>query len=133
MHETMNQYQISELYELRPDNVNGRPYFKYHFFGIWWDGVDSWWFGLDSQKGESMGFAYYEKDVFCPHLLSESGWIVKTSADTWGLAGNGFGINCKFTLRVGLSELFLYSTTFVPGSRNLWLQLPLVYLPFLFK
>ena len=101
MHETMNQYQISELYELRPNNVNGRPYFKYHFFGIWWDGVDSWWFGLDSQKGESMGFAYYEKDVFCPHLLSESGWIVKTSADTWGLAGNGFGINCKFTLDLG--------------------------------
>ena len=97
IYQNIQKIQLSGHYKLNLNNVNGRPYFndKRDIIGIWWDGIDSWWFGLDVQKGESFGFAYYEKDSFCPHQLSEWDWRVKDGTDTWIEAHNGFGITCK--------------------------------------
>ena len=81
-------------YELQPNDVNGRPYFKMGSFGFWWDGIQHWVIGDDSRKGQSYGYANYDKDVFCPHQLSEWDWIV---CDNIGCdyAGNDLGITCK--------------------------------------
>ena len=85
--------QIYGHYELQPDDVNGRPYFKMGSYGLWWDGVSLWWIGYDSDKGQSYGFAFYDKDVFCPHQLSEFDWVL--GDEEWFIAGNNLGINCK--------------------------------------
>ena len=52
-------------YELQSNYVNGRPYFKMGDKGLWWDGIQDWCIGHDSSKGQSIGLAYYTKDVFC--------------------------------------------------------------------
>ena len=83
-------------YELQTSDINGRPYFKMKYFGLWFDGVDRWWIGLDSQKGESKGYAYYHKDVFCPHQLSELNWRIWDHSE-WSDAGNDLRITCKCT------------------------------------
>ena len=99
--------QIIGHYELQPNEVNGRPYFKKgsHGFlwgiqnkgshGFWWDGIQNWWIGDDSDKGQSIGFAYYEKDVFCPHQLSELNWEL-LDGTIWYSAGNDLDITCKY-------------------------------------
>ena len=54
-------------YELQPNAVNGRPYFKMGSFGFWWDGIQFWWIGYDPDSnnvGQSFGVAYYEKDHY---------------------------------------------------------------------
>ena len=92
------QYSYASIYghyELQPNAVNGRPYFKMGSFSFWWDGYKNWWIGDDSNKGESFGYAYYKKDVFCPHQLSEWDWLLWYGAD-WYWAGNDLGINCKY-------------------------------------
>ena len=82
-------------YELQPNDVNGRPYFKMGSFGLWWDAIRIWWLiGYDSKKGQSIGFAFYDKDVFCPHQLSEWDWVLNDGTD-WYYAGNDLGITCK--------------------------------------
>ena len=81
-------------YELQPNDVNGRPYFKMGPCGLWWDGISYWLIGDDIAKGQTYGVAYYEKDAFCPHQLSEWNWIVWDGSD-WTYAGNDLGINCK--------------------------------------
>ena len=51
-------------YELQPNDVNGRPYFRKDYFGFYWNGINQWWIGLDSNNGQSAGYAYYFKDLF---------------------------------------------------------------------
>ena len=82
-------------YELQPDDVNGRPYFRMGSKGIYWDGIDKWWIGADSSKGQPIGLAYYEKDVFCPHQLTEWNWGVSVEG-TWKGADHGLVISCKY-------------------------------------
>ena len=92
------QYTYSQIYghyELQPFDVNGRPYFKKGIHGLWWDGIDNWWIGLDSSKGQSYGSAYYPKDVFCPHQLTEWNWAILYE-DGWEMARNGLVISCKY-------------------------------------
>ena len=90
---------IYGYYELQPNDVNGRPYFQkpinYGFYyGLWWDGIGSWFIGIDVQKGKSIGLAWYDKDVFCPHQLYELNWRIWDGSN-WSPAGNDLGINCK--------------------------------------
>ena len=83
-------------YELQPEDVNGRPYFKMGIWGIWWDGIDQWWIGYNSGKGLSQGFAHYTKDAFCPHQLSDWKWLLwYENPDLWQFAGPYLGITCK--------------------------------------
>ena len=82
-------------YELQPNEVNGRPYFKMGVIGIWWDGIGYWWIGVDMWKGQTIGYAYYVKDVFCPHQLSEWDWLL-LDGTSWYSAGNKLGITCKY-------------------------------------
>ena len=81
-------------YGLHNGNVNGRPYFKKGAFGLWWDGIDRWRIGHESEIGQPIGFAYYDKDVFCPHQLSEWDWKMH-DGDTWFMANNKLSITCK--------------------------------------
>ena len=91
------QYGVSIYghYELQPGEVNGRPYFKMGSMGLWWDGIEDWWIGFDSKKGQSIGYAYYTKDVFCPHQLTEWNWVLYYGTD-WKTAGKDLGISCKY-------------------------------------
>ena len=83
-------------YELQPFDVNERPYFKKGRHGLWWDGVGNWVIGTDSSKGQSIGYAFYAKDVFCPHQLeSEWNWILFDGNNLIN-AGEDLGINCKY-------------------------------------
>ena len=86
---------IYGYYELQPGDVNGRPYFKKGTKGLWWDGIDQWGFGFDSSKGNSVGVAYYTKDVFCPHQLTEWNWNLYYGIN-WIYAGKDLGISCKY-------------------------------------
>ena len=83
-------------YELQPNDVNGRPYFKMGIYGFWCDGQSYWWIGLDSMKGQSIGFASYAKDVYCPHQFSELIWSLN-SGTGWYLdvAGSYLVVTCK--------------------------------------
>ena len=61
---------INGHYELQPNYVNGRPYFKMDVFGLWWDGIDRWWIGVNRQGvGQQVGHTNFFEDVFCPHQL----------------------------------------------------------------
>ena len=91
------QYTYTSIYghyDLQLGNVNGRPYFKKGNYGLWWNGVEDWWIGYDSKKGQSIGFAYYTKDVFCPHQLTDRNWRLYDGSD-WKAAGKDLGISCK--------------------------------------
>ena len=92
------QYTYASIYghyEFQSGAVNGRPYFKMGIYGLWWDGIKNWWISLDSSKGQSSGYAYYEKDVFCPHQLTEWNWGVYDGNDVY-YAGKDLGISCKY-------------------------------------
>ena len=66
-------------------------------YGFWWNNKNYiWMIGDDSMKGESAGYAYYDKDVFCPHQLSEWDWRLMSGNYGWYNAGNDLGITCKF-------------------------------------
>ena len=78
-------------YGLQPNDINGRPYFKNGAFGLWWDGIDRWRIGHESEIGQSIGNAYYDKDVFCPHQFSEWDWVLFDGTN-WYDAGNDLGI-----------------------------------------
>ena len=80
-------------YKLQPNDVNGRPYFKMGTYGLWWNGNGNWWIGFDSMKGQSYGFAYFTRDVFCPHEI-ECNWIVDDGSD-WTAAHSDLCITCK--------------------------------------
>ena len=92
------QYTYAPIYghyELQPNDVNGRPYFKMGSFGFWYNGLGLWWIGDNLKKGQSIGFALYEKDVFCPHQLSGLNWWTFHSNDMYA-ARNNFVITCKY-------------------------------------
>ena len=92
------QYTYASIYgyyELQPGDVNGRPYFKMGTKGLWWDGIHQWRIGKDSSKGQSNGFAYYAKDVFCPHQLTEWNWVIQDGYN-WRYAEKDLGISCKY-------------------------------------
>ena len=87
------QYDVYGHYELQPNYINDKPYFKMGFYGLWW-GIDEWWIGDDYNKGQAWGKAYYDKDVFCPHQFLGSYFQLMGNND-WYTAGNDLGINCK--------------------------------------
>ena len=82
-------------YQLQPDPVNGKAYFKMNSYGFWW--INGYWFiGYDSNKGESEGFAYfYNPHYNCPSQLS--GWWHWTLWDgtEWIDAGHNLDITCN--------------------------------------
>ena len=80
-------------YVLQPHTVNGKPFFKKDSYGLWWDGIEYWIIGTDSYIGQSYGFAFYQKDVYCPSLLSEFDWMIWDGS--WTQAGNHLGATCK--------------------------------------
>ena len=95
------QYTYAPIYghyELQPNDVNGRPYFKMGSIqgslGFWYDGLGDWWIGFDIKRGQSIGFAHYNKDVFCPHQLSELNWGLKLENNAYN-AENDLAITCK--------------------------------------
>ena len=103
--ETQN-YNFAQLYghyELQPDNVNDRPYFKMDPFGIWWDAFDSWVIGSDVNKGSENGFGHYRKDAYCPHQLDPWGWELWHGDNGHWLhhAGKDLGISCKYSSNSG--------------------------------
>ena len=63
--------------------------------GFWWNGIDRWWIGPDSSKGQSFGGAYCKVDVFCPHQLSEWNWGLYDGI-YWYYAGNDLVTSCKY-------------------------------------
>ena len=85
---------IYGYYELQPNDVNGKPYFKMNAFGLWWNGLDMWWIGLDTDKGFSFGYAFNARDVFCPSQLSEWNWFL-FGGSGFKFAEKALGINCK--------------------------------------
>ena len=98
--------QIYGHYELQPNEVNGRPYFKFGTWGIWWDDISYWWLGY-GQVGQAVGLAWNEKDVFCPHQLSGSSWWMYSDVDNgWYFdEGNDLGITCMcIIIQTKLSE-----------------------------
>ena len=86
---------INGQYELQPYDVNGRPYFKMGEYGFWWDDINAWWIGHDNEKGQPFGIAYYTKDAFCPHQLSELEWAFVVGSE-WFYAGNYLVVTCKW-------------------------------------
>ena len=95
------QYTYTSIfghYELQPGDVNGRPYFKMGTKGLWWDGIHQWRIGKDSNKGQSIGYAKYTKDVFCPHQLTDPNWWLYDVSD-WKAAGKDLSISCKYILK----------------------------------
>ena len=92
------QYTYAPIYghyKLQPFKVNKRPYFKKGHYGLWWDGVGNWVIGTDSSKGQSIGYAFYAKDVFCPHQLTGWNWFLLYGFDFIN-AGEDLGVNCKY-------------------------------------
>ena len=81
-------------YERQPNDVNGKPYFKMGFFGLWWVGA-FWVIGYDGVKGNMQGIAIYPKDVFCPHQLSGWEWITIISETSISYEGKSLGLTCK--------------------------------------
>ena len=62
-------------------------------YGFWW--VNGYWFiGLDSNKGQTVGYAVYNRDVFCPHQLSEWYWKLWDGSE-WKNAGYKIGSTCN--------------------------------------
>ena len=80
-------------YELQPYYVNDRPYFRKGDWGLWWDGFSKWWIGYHTDRGQPLGYAYVQKDVFCPYQLSELAWWVWSyELDQWYLFLNQGGV-----------------------------------------
>ena len=81
-------------YELQPNYVNGRPYFKMGSYGFWYDGLGEWWICDDIAVGQAVGYANNGKDVFCPHQLSELNWSLWDGID-WYTTEDDLVITCK--------------------------------------
>ena len=114
-------HSIYGNYDLQPNNVNGRPYFKMGSYGLWWDGIDSWWIGHHTDKGQSFGIAYYNKDIFCPHHLSEWDWYISFAAD-WFTVGKNLGIICKYIViqKDTKSEIHTRKINLLSNFRQIW-------------
>ena len=89
---------IYGYYELQPNDVNGRPYFKLGGYGLWYDGLGHWFISLNSAVGMNSGFARYSNDVFCPHQISEWNWFLAyCSTCFWAAGNNEIMITCMCT------------------------------------
>ena len=98
--ETQQYYTSISLYghyELQPSTVNGKPFFKTDSYGFWWDGIEYWVVGHLDVLGQSIGYAFYQKDVYCPSMLSEFHWII-WDGSSFLQAGNHFGVTCNASL-----------------------------------
>ena len=81
-------------YELQPNEVNGKPYFKSSSFGIWW--ASKYWVISELiYVGQTLGYAFFEKDVFCPNQLSEWGKWLLWDGNNWYHSANDIVITCK--------------------------------------
>ena len=92
-----NMYTLAQIYghyELQPFAVNNRPYFKKDSYGFWYDGTALWIIGTVSNVGQPFGYALYNKDVFCPHELSELNWEYYNGFN-WVPAGDGLSVTCR--------------------------------------
>ena len=86
-------------YELQPNYVNGRPYFKMMEgenggWGIWWDGINYWVISNNDYVGQTLGYAFLVKDIFCPNQMSEEVWMI-WSGTSWYWSGNDIVITCE--------------------------------------
>ena len=81
-------------YALESNSVNDRPYFRMDNTAIWWDNIGKWMIGDTTHLGQSVGWAYYTKDVFCPYQLSEMNWAIHDQT-AWYNAENYLVITCK--------------------------------------
>ena len=91
------QYTYASIYghyELQTNDVNGRSYFQMKHYGLYFDGIDRWFIGTDAVKGQSLGYAFYDRDMFCPHQLSELNWIIYDGTKL-AAAKNHLAITCK--------------------------------------
>ena len=84
-------------YALESNVVNDRPYFRMDNTAIWWDNIGKWVIGDTTHLGESTGWAYYTKDVFCPHQLNEWNWKSLDLGLNWIDAEKLLGVTCKNT------------------------------------
>ena len=93
-------------YELQPNDVNGRPYFKMgggYTLAIYWDIINNaWWIGFDEVKGQPAGIAYISVSILddpglCPHQLSQlPEWYLYDSTISHHVnAYNDILITCK--------------------------------------
>ena len=89
-----NPHNLYGHYQLQPYDVSDRPYFQMGYYGLWWDGISYWFIGDDIAKGQTYGVAYYEKDAFCPHDISDWNWNI-IDGGYWEYAGNDLVITCK--------------------------------------
>ena len=92
------QYTYVDIYghyELQPNEVNGKPYFKSSSFGIWW--ASKYWIISDIiYVGQELGYAFFGKDVYCPNQLSELGeWLI-WDGNTWYYSANDIVITCEY-------------------------------------
>ena len=88
---------IYGYYELQPNEVNGKPYFKStsSSFGIWW-GINYWIISDIIYVGQELGYAFFGKDVYCPNQLSELGeWLI-WDGNTWYYSANDIVITCEY-------------------------------------
>ena len=121
-------FPIYGHYELEPNYVKERPYFKQSspgVHGIWWDGKNKWFIGPQWGKGRSLGAAYYDKDVFCGHQLSpqvsEGVWRI-LDENGWRTAENDLVITCKSIFIKKLYEIQILRSdipTFFGKSQHL--------------
>ena len=93
--ETQHYAHFYGHYELQPDSVDGRPYFKMGIYGIWFnsDWVPGWFIGYHKEKGTPFCLAYIENDGFCPNQLPQD-WVIYNGID-WYRAFSDLEINCK--------------------------------------
>ena len=94
--ETLQYYDedIFGHYQLQTYDVNGRPWFKKADYGLWAVGTN-WFIGPVSDIGQPFGVANNQKDVFCPHQLSDWDWRLSYGG-TWVQAGPMLGITCEW-------------------------------------
>ena len=92
--ETQHYVHFYGHYELQPDSVDGRPYFKMGIYGIWFDSDWVGWFiGYHKEKGTPFCLAYIENDGFCPNQLPQEWWVY--NGFDWYRAFSDLEINCK--------------------------------------
>ena len=103
-------YDIYGHYEIQPDDVNGRPYFKSvrWSYGIWWVN-GQWTFSTLNDIGTISGFAFSNYQLSnCPYQLeNQEVWSVE-EASGWETANKDLLIRCMFLNYNYLKVLYIY-------------------------
>ena len=85
--------QLYGHYDLQPNEVNGKPYFKSSSYGIWW--AKPYWVISDIiYVGQMFGYAFYKEDIYCPNQFSEKDWYI-WGGNNWYYSKVDFVITCK--------------------------------------